>query len=233
MISIKNKHKLIAVLEHKNYQEVGDALFVFPDDTVMLSNLLKISNRYGITVIPIGFGSSFEERSFSEKDIVFLSSQKLTKLEVDKNNSFATLQAGCEWNSVFDGLAKEGMFFPLDTSELNRKRSAGGIFSSLRPDSAASNYFTGIEFLTSDGTIVKYGSMTLKNVAGYDLVKFMTGTFGCFGFVTSLTVRLLRTDRSFFSFENINDVCGIRSEMGTKGIYGSLKSILDPNSVFY
>ncbi len=233
MISKKNKHKLIAVLEHKNYQEVNDALFVFPDDIVMLSNILKISNRYGITVIPIGFGSSFKERSFSDRDIVFLSSQNLKNVEIDKNNSFAVLQAGCDWKKVFEGLAKEGMFFPLDTSELKTKRSAGGIFSSLKPDSAASNYFTGIEFLTSDGTLVKYGSMTLKNVAGYDLVKFMTGTFGCFGFVTSLTLRMLRTNKSFFRFEDVNDVCGKRTDLGEKGIYGSLKSILDPNSVFY
>lgn len=233
MISNQNKHKLISVLEHKNYDVAGDTLFIFPDNVNMLSNIIKTSNRFGIKIIPIGFGSTYNQGYSSSENTIFLSSQKLNNIiELDRSNSFLELGAGCNWIEISKNLNSEGLYFPLETGIGTVKRSIGGIFSTLRPDSAVSNYFTGIEFITPDGTSVRYGTKTLKNVSGYDIVKFMAGTFGNFGFVTSLTLRLFRSCKDYFSCENLGDACQDITPSENDPIYLKLKRTLDPNNIF-
>ena len=44
--------------------------------------------------------------------------------------------------------------------------------------------------MLADGTIAKTGGKVVKNVAGYDLHKLMTGSFGTLGVITEVNFRL-------------------------------------------
>jgi glycolate oxidase FAD binding subunit len=48
----------------------------------------------------------------------------------------------------------------------------------------------GVQVALPDGSVVRAGSKVIKNVAGYDLAKLMSGAFGTLGLVTEVTVRL-------------------------------------------
>ena len=48
----------------------------------------------------------------------------------------------------------------------------------------------GITLALSDGTIAKAGCKVIKNVAGYDLGKLFTGSYGTLGLILDVTVRL-------------------------------------------
>ena len=48
----------------------------------------------------------------------------------------------------------------------------------------------GVTVALSDGTVARAGGKVIKNVAGYDLSKLMTGAFGTLGLVTQVAVRL-------------------------------------------
>jgi glycolate oxidase FAD binding subunit len=48
----------------------------------------------------------------------------------------------------------------------------------------------GVQVALPDGTVIRAGSKVIKNVAGYDLAKLMSGAFGTLGLLTELTVRL-------------------------------------------
>src|SRR5918999_4204815 len=48
----------------------------------------------------------------------------------------------------------------------------------------------GVTVVLSDGTIAKSGGKVIKNVAGYDLAKLFTGTYGTLGLIASVAVRL-------------------------------------------
>jgi glycolate oxidase FAD binding subunit len=48
----------------------------------------------------------------------------------------------------------------------------------------------GVQVALPDGTVARAGSKVIKNVAGYDLAKLMSGAFGTLGLITELTVRL-------------------------------------------
>jgi glycolate dehydrogenase FAD-binding subunit len=48
----------------------------------------------------------------------------------------------------------------------------------------------GIEFVTGTGHIARAGGRVVKNVAGFDLTRLMTGAWGTLGVITEATVRL-------------------------------------------
>ena len=48
----------------------------------------------------------------------------------------------------------------------------------------------GMTMVLADGTIAKSGGKVVKNVAGYDIHKLMTGSFGTLGVITEVNFRL-------------------------------------------
>lgn len=48
----------------------------------------------------------------------------------------------------------------------------------------------GMEFVTGTGTVVRSGGRVVKNVAGFDLTRLLTGSWGTLGVITEATVRL-------------------------------------------
>jgi glycolate oxidase FAD binding subunit len=58
----------------------------------------------------------------------------------------------------------------------------------------------GLEFVNGRGEIVRAGGRVVKNVAGFDLSRLLTGSWGTLGVITEVTVRLYarpKVDRTF------------------------------------
>src|SRR3954465_3458173 len=53
----------------------------------------------------------------------------------------------------------------------------------------------GAQFTNGKGDLITAGGRTVKNVAGYDLTKFMVGQHGVFGQLVSITTRTYRRPR--------------------------------------
>jgi glycolate oxidase FAD binding subunit len=102
-------------------------------------------------------------------------------------------------------LATHGQFVALDPLWPDRA-TIGGIAATNDSGSLRLKYgslrdlIIGMTIVLADGTVARSGGKVVKNVAGYDLHKLMTGAFGTLGIITEITFRLHSIPRHVQSF---------------------------------
>ena len=106
-----------------------------------------------------------------------------------------TVQAGITLASLRAVLAEQGQRLAVDAPHPDRA-TLGGIFatntSGPRRFGAGRprDQIIGVSFVTADGTPVKGGGRVVKNVAGYDFPKLLTGSLGTLGILTQMTLKV-------------------------------------------
>jgi glycolate oxidase FAD binding subunit len=105
-----------------------------------------------------------------------------------------TAQAGVPLATLQEHVAPARQWLALDPPE--QGATVGGIVAAAASGSHRLLYGTprdlliGITVVLADGTIAKSGGKVVKNVAGYDLGKLFTGSFGTLGVIAECTFRL-------------------------------------------
>ncbi|MBV1904771.1 MAG: glycolate oxidase subunit GlcE [Pseudomonadales bacterium] len=108
-----------------------------------------------------------------------------------------TARAGTRLDELSSALASHNQFLPFDPPQYNGLGTLGGALASglSGPGRAwlgsARDAALGMEIINGMGQRLKFGGKVLKNVAGYDVTRLMTGSFGTLGLILSASVRLL------------------------------------------
>jgi glycolate oxidase FAD binding subunit len=93
----------------------------------------------------------------------------------------------CEPPSFGDGATVGGMI-------------ACGLSGPRRPWSGSVRDFVlGTRVITGHGKLLRFGGEVMKNVAGYDLSRLMTGSYGCLGLITEVSLKVLPKPREVLS----------------------------------
>ena len=107
-----------------------------------------------------------------------------------------TVQAGCPLTDLQAVLAERGQWLPLDHPRGEAQGSIGGLVArglagGLRQRHlGVRDQIIGITLLRSDGVEARAGGRVVKNVAGYDLMKLLCGSWGSLALITELTLRV-------------------------------------------
>ena len=107
----------------------------------------------------------------------------------------ATVAAGTPWAVMQRALAVHNQQVALDPL-WPETATVGGIIATNDSGALRLRYgslrdlIIGMTIVLADGTIAKSGGKVVKNVAGYDLHKLMTGAFGTLGAIAEVTFRL-------------------------------------------
>jgi glycolate oxidase FAD binding subunit len=107
----------------------------------------------------------------------------------------ATIEAGASLREVNEALAVHGQTLPLDPPFADRA-TIGGLLATNDSGPLRHRYGTprdlviGIQLATTDGVLSKAGGRVVKNVAGYDLSRLVTGSFGSLAAIVSATFKL-------------------------------------------
>jgi glycolate oxidase FAD binding subunit len=125
-----------------------------------------------------------------------VSTQKLDRLIAHAVGDLTvTVEAGMNFANLQTILAAAGQFLPLDPVYPDRA-TIGGIIATANTGSLRHRYggvrdlLLGISFVRADGKIAKAGGRVVKNVAGYDMMKLFTGSYGTLGILTAVTFRV-------------------------------------------
>lgn len=107
----------------------------------------------------------------------------------------ATFAADVTLKAAQSALGERGHWLPIDGDEdlclgqLVEQNSTGPLRLGY---GAWRDLLLGVQFHDGRGALITAGGSTVKNVAGYDLTKFMVGQGGVFGKTTTLTTRTYR-----------------------------------------
>ena len=127
---------------------------------------------------------------------VLISTARLNAIVVHRPGDLtATIQAGATLADVNTALARHRQWIPLDPPSASRA-TIGGLVATNDSGPRRHRYgsprdlIIGVEFVRADGRLAKGGGIVVKNVAGYDLPRLMTGSFGSLAVIVSATFKL-------------------------------------------
>jgi glycolate oxidase FAD binding subunit len=184
-----------------NFKE-NIAYLACPKTTEELADLLTCThqNRWG--VIPAGAGSKLhwggliQPMPSSPKILMVVSTARMNQLiDHAAGDLTVTVEAGMGFAELQAMLAKANQFLAIDPS-YPQQATIGGIVATADTGSLRQRYqgvrdmLLGISFVRADGNIAKAGGRVVKNVAGYDLMKLFTGSYGTLGVITQVTLRV-------------------------------------------
>src|SRR5712664_1396367 len=175
---------------------VQPRLLVEPGNEQELAKVLKLANAAGLTVIPRGGGTKLEWGNRPVRADVIVSTARLNRvLEHAWADLTVSVEAGCTIAKLQETLVKHGQRLALDAL-WPENATVGGVLSTN--DSGAlrlrfgslRDLVIGVTLALADGTVASSGGRVVKNVAGYDLPKLVTGALGTLGVITRAIFRL-------------------------------------------
>jgi glycolate oxidase FAD binding subunit len=175
---------------------VQPKLVAEPGSEQELAKVLKVANAAGLAVIPRGGGTKLEWGNPPARADLILSTGRMNRvIEHAWADLTVSVEAGCTIAKLQDTVAKHGQRLALDAL-LPERATVGGVLSTN--DSGAlrlrfgslRDLVIGVTVALADGTVASSGGKVVKNVAGYDLPKLVTGAFGTLGVITRAIFRL-------------------------------------------
>jgi glycolate dehydrogenase FAD-binding subunit len=173
----------------------GDAIHVAPGSAEQIAEVLRFANEYGLSVVPTGGRTKLGWGNPVAPEI-FLSLARMNAVrEHAWQDLTCSVEAGCTWAAMRDSLSRHGQTVALDPLWPERA-TVGGVVATNDSGALRLRYgglrdlIIGMTVVLADGTIAKTGGKVVKNVAGYDLHKLMTGSFGTLGVIAEVNFRL-------------------------------------------
>lgn len=106
-----------------------------------------------------------------------------------------TVEAGITMQSLAETLAGEGLRLPIDVPQ-PRAATLGGVIATAWSgprrlgDGTIRDWVIGIRAVDGRGEVFNGGGRVVKNVAGYDFCKLLTGSLGTLGVITQATLKV-------------------------------------------
>jgi glycolate oxidase subunit GlcD len=166
-------------------------VIVSPASAEEISEILKLASSEHWTVAPAGGMMWFNSRAN-----LIISTLRLNQIIAhEPADLIAVAQSGVTLTDFNARLSENGQWLPLDPPDDGRATLGGVVATGVggpqhfgygRPRGSV----IGMKVVLADGSMIKAGGRVVKNVAGYDLCKLFTGSYGSLGIITELNFKL-------------------------------------------
>ncbi len=171
-------------------------LVLEPVSEQQLAATLRLANDASLAVVPRGGGSKLSwGNSPSRADIILCTSRLDKIIEHPWADLTVSVEAGCTIQKLQSALAQHGQRLALDPL-WPEQATIGGVLSTNDSGSLRLRFgslrdlIIGVTLALPDGTLASSGGKVVKNVAGYDLPKLVTGALGTLAVITRVVFRL-------------------------------------------
>ena len=180
---------------------VCPAVAVQPGSADEVAALLRFANEHKLSVVPAG-GMTHQHTGHRPPQVdVLLYTSRLTDVEhYDPGDLTIGVGAGWTVGQLAAKVAADKLFFAGDPSSPERATVGGllatGLYGPHRHGyGGLRDYCIGVRFVTGDARKAKGGGRVVKNVAGYDMMKLLIGSWGTLGIITSASFKLFPAPR--------------------------------------
>lgn len=174
---------------------VAPALVARPASTAEVSAVMRAAGAHGLAVVVRGRGTKLTwGRPPSRLDVLLDLGRMDAVLDHAPGDLIVVAQAGAGIDDLQQAVSSAGQRLAVDGGV--RGSSVGGTIATATsgPRRLATgtvrDLLIGVTLVLADGTVARAGGRVVKNVAGYDLCKLVTGSFGTLAVVTEAVFRL-------------------------------------------
>ncbi|GAB5494132.1 MAG: FAD-binding oxidoreductase [Phototrophicaceae bacterium] len=186
---------------------------VWAETAQQVADILKLANEYTIPVTAWGAGSSLEGNPIPVHGGILLSLVKMDAIvEVHADDFQVTVQSGKPHKDLNHDLARYGLFFPPDPGA---NATIGGMLANNAAGirtvkyGASKDNVLSMQVALADGRLIRVGSRSIKQSAGYNLLQLFVGSEGTLGIITEATLKLAPVPQfrttMVASFETVED----------------------------
>lgn len=210
---------------------------IFPHTNSILAQIVKLSHQNQWGILPTGNGSKLSWGNLSKNINLVISTSKLNQvIDYAVEDLTITVQSGMKLADLQAILAQKGQFLPIDAT-YPECATIGGIIATADSGSLRQRYggvrdlVLGLSFVRFDGEIAKAGGKVVKNVAGYDLMKLFTGSYGTLGIITEVTFRLYplpENSSTLVITGNAEDLAKFRQIIVSSGLTPTAADLISP-----
>ena len=176
---------------------VVPASVVEPGTRDEAASLIIRARDEGWSVVPWGGGTQID-LGFPPRrlDLVVSTARLQQVVDYQPDDMTLTVEPGVSLARVERLLSERDQFLPLDPP-LPARATVGGTVAAASSGPWRAGYGTprdwviGCRVIDAGGRIVRGGGQVVKNVAGYDLPKLYTGSFGTLGLLCEITFKVM------------------------------------------
>ncbi|MEO5510832.1 MAG: FAD-binding oxidoreductase [Longimicrobiales bacterium] len=175
---------------------VVPAVVVEPSNGEQAAAVLALCSAEGWKVETIGGGTWLGHGAAPDAAFVLISTRRLAGLEdYQPEDLTATAGAGTTLDVLQAGLMERRQWVALDPPSLPGSTIGATVASASAGPLRARfgtprDHVIGLDIATGDGRLLHFGGHVVKNVAGYDIVRPIIGSFGTLGLITRVSLRL-------------------------------------------
>jgi glycolate oxidase FAD binding subunit len=122
---------------------------------------------------------------------------ELRNFVIDTKRAVLTARAGTSLAAIESAMRARGQMLAFEPPHFGPDATFGGCvasgFSGPRRAAmgSARDFVLGVRIVNGLGEDLRFGGQVMKNVAGYDLSRLLTGSFGTLGLLTEVSVKVL------------------------------------------
>jgi glycolate oxidase FAD binding subunit len=168
---------------------------IAPQSAEELAEIVQKCEADHLTLAPLGASRTLTQIRRTPVQIG-ISLRRMAKVVAYEPEDMTVLaQAGLTVGDLNATLAKAGQRLPVDPRDpgattLGSLVAAAPAGPLRLSEGTVRDLLIGLQFVGHGGRLVRGGGRVVKNVAGYDLMKMMTGSFGTLGIVTEATFKV-------------------------------------------
>ncbi|SNS11201.1 glycolate oxidase FAD binding subunit [Actinomadura meyerae] len=174
---------------------VEPALVAAPENLAEAADVMRVAAEQGLAVVPRGAETRLDWGAPPERCDLLVDTHRLDRLvEHTAGDLVAKAEAGLPMERLNESLAEHGQRLALDVplpgSTVGGTVASGAAGPLRTLYGTPRNLVIGLTVVRADGQVARSGGKVVKNVAGYDLGRLFSGSYGTLGLIVEATFRL-------------------------------------------